>query len=210
MFEDIVSAAERLIAERARPIVIALDGPSGAGKSTLASQLATKLPATVVPSDDFFAAEITAAEWDARSLAERTRDAIDWRRLRRTVLEPLRAGKHATWHPFDFAAGERTDGTYPMSTETVQRAPAPVIIVEGAYSTRPELADLIDLAILVDAPLSVRHERQAARDSPAFLEAWHRRWDAAEELYFTQIRPSTHFDFVINSVTEASLRRESP
>lgn len=143
--------------------------------------------------------------------APRVRDAIDWQRLRRTVLEPLRAGEYATWHPFDFAAGERPDGTYPMSTEMVQRAPAPVIIVEGAYSTRPELVDLIDLAILVVAPLSVRHERQAARDSPAFLEAWHRRWGAAEEFYFTKLRPSAHFDFVINSsATEASVRRGSP
>ena len=197
MLESIVAAAEKLLAKRGAPIVIALDGPTGAGKSTVAGKLAALLPAAVVPSDDFFAADITAAEWDARSTAERARDCVDWRRLRRDALEPLRAGKSAAWYPFDFAAGERPDGTYPMSTELVRRRPAPVIIVDGAYSARPELADLVDLAVLVDPPVSIREDRLAARDAPAFREAWNRRWAEAERFYFTEVSPKSRFDFVI-------------
>ncbi len=191
---------EQLLNSRHAPIVVALDGPSGSGKSSLARELAASTRATVIPTDDFFAAELTAADWDARSAAERARDALDWRRLRQSALEPLRAGQRALWYPFDFAAGVRPDGSYSMSTTAVRREPAPVVIVEGAYCTRPELADLIDLAVLVDAPAAIRHERLAAREEPAFLEAWHRRWDDAEAFYFTHVRPAASFDLVVPQV----------
>jgi len=78
-----------------------------------------------------------------------------------------------------------------------KRYPAPVIVLEGAYSARPELADLIDLTVLVDAPLQLRLARLAAREAPSFLEAWHRRWDDAEAHYFTHVRPPSSFDLVV-------------
>lgn len=187
---------------RGAPIVIALDGPSGSGKSTIARELAAETHATLIPTDDFFAAQLTAAEWDARSAAERARDVLDWRRLR-VVLEALRQGQPAHWYPFDFAAGERADGSYPMSTTPVEREPAPLIIVEGAYSTRPEVGDLIDLTVLVDAPIAIRHERLAARESRAFIEAWHRRWDDAERFYFTHVRPASSFTVIIDTTADA-------
>lgn len=100
------------------------------------------------------------------------------------ALEPLRAGRTAVWHAFDFAAGVRADGSYGMSTESVRRDPAPVLILDGAYSSRPELADLVDCTILVEAPSATRHARLARREDGAFLEAWHERWDGAEDYYF--------------------------
>ncbi len=73
------------------PIVVALDGPSGSGKSTLASLVAEALGATRVPCDDFFAAGIPAAGWDARTPAQRAADAIDWRPApRRSHRAPAR------------------------------------------------------------------------------------------------------------------------
>lgn len=193
---DAVCAARK---RRSGPLLIALDGPCGAGKSTAAAAVATAIPAVIVPSDDFFAADITSAEWDARSAPERARDAIDWRRLRRDALEPLRAGQPAAWQPFDFESGERPDGTYGMSATLVRREPAPLIIVEGAYSTRPELADLIDLSLLIDAPADVRERRLAAREAAAFLLAWHARWDGAEAFYFAHVRPGSAFDLIVST-----------
>lgn len=188
---------ERMLGELGAPVVVAIDGRSGAGKSTIAAQLAAAMQAALVPGDDFFAAELTANDWDSRSPRERARDAIDWRRLRRCALEPLRAGQPAVWHAFDFTAGERADGSYGMSQESIRRDPARVIILDGAYSSRPELADLIHCAILVEAPHATRNARLARREDAAFLVAWHRRWDAAEDYYFTEIRPPSSFDIVV-------------
>ena len=126
--------------------------------------------------------------------------AIDWRRLRQEALEPLLAGKVASWHPFDFAAGNRSDGTYAMAAEPVERTPRRVIVLEGAYSCCPELADLIDLTVLVVAPMAERQRRIAEREvDHEWTDAWHARWDAAEEYYFTNIRPASSFDLVIRS-----------
>ena len=197
--QTIVAAARGLLSDGTAPILIALDGASGTGKSVLADLVAEVLGATIVPSDDFFAADIAHAEWESRGPAERAADAIDWRRLRRDALEPLRAGKPAAWHAFDFEAGIRPDGTYAMRTDFERRDPAQVIVLEGAYSTRPELADLIDLSVLVDAPVSVRDARLARREDASFLNAWHARWDAAEAYYFTYVRPPSCFDLVVST-----------
>ena len=187
---------------------------SGSGKSTLAALVAAELEAVIVPGDDFFAAEITDAEWDLFDAPGRARAAIDWRRLRREALEPLIAGRAASWHPFDFAAGTRPDGSYPRSAETEVRQPGSVIVVDGAYSCRPELADLIDVAVLVDVPVSERHLRLASRDDKAFSDAWHARWDAAEDHYFTRIRPASSFDLVVAvhrvRITDERERRARP
>ena len=80
----------------------------------------------------------------------------------------------------------------------LRREPAPVIIVEGAYSARAELADPIDLSILIDVPAAVREQRLAAREAAAFLAAWHARWDAAESFYFEHIRPAVTFDLIVD------------
>ncbi len=197
-------AVHDLIAEiRARaadaPIfMISFDGRSGAGKSTLASVVSSALGATTVPSDDFFAAELSDSEWDRRTAEERANDAIDWRRLRRDALEPLRKGSLARWFAFDFAAGARPNGSYPMVTTATERAPSKLVILDGAYSSRQELADLIDLSVLVEVDPAQRQRRLAAREDAAFLEAWHARWDDAEEYYFGRVRPPASFDLVFD------------
>jgi uridine kinase len=197
--DSILSAVHPRLAGRAAPFLLALDGPSGAGKSTLAAALAAALPSVVlVSSDDFYAAHVPSAEWDLMPPAERAAQAVDWRRLRVEALEPLKAGRPARWRPFDFEAVQ-ADGTYPLRAAPEVRAPAAVIVLDGAYSSRPELADLIDLSVLVEAPAAVRRTRLAAREPAAFLVEWHARWDAAEAYFFGQVRPPSAFDLVVST-----------
>lgn len=194
--DTIVAEIHKRMANGKRPFLVALDGGSGAGKSTLAALLAERLNAAHIPSDDFYAAYISDAEWEARTAQQKASDAIDWRRLRAQALEPLLAGKPARWHPFDFAKLQ-PDGTYPLSTDWVERPPADVIVLDGAYSTRPELLNLIDLTVLVDVPIAERHRRLDAREPADFLASWHARWDESEAYYFTHVRPKSAFDLVV-------------
>jgi uridine kinase len=193
----LVPEIEARLKGRSRPLLVAIDGPSGSGKSDLAALLARALDAVVVPSDDFYASHVTDADWAARSPAQRAADVIDWRRLRVEALEPLLAGRTATWYPFDFETGPRPDGTFPLATSPTTRDPAAVVVLDGAYSSRPELADLIDLSVFVDVPPAERHRRLAERDGSAYTDAWQARWAVAEDYYFTVLRPRSSFDLVV-------------
>lgn len=199
----VAAAIRRRAAGRAAPLLVGLDGGSGAGKSTLAAALVAELGATSIDGDDFFANDRPDAAWDVLSPAERAAACIDWRRLRAEALAPLLAGRAATWQPCDFArpgAG--------LAARTVTRRPAAVIVLDGIYSCRPELADLIDLSVLVEAPAALRRRRHDVREGGAEA-AWHARWDPAEAYYFAHVRPATWFDLVVDTATGEVRWREA-
>lgn len=210
MKRSLEAAIRELLEAHDAPVLVALDGGSGAGKSTLAARISRDFGAALVQGDDFYAVTISDAQWDARTPAARAKDVIDWRRLRREALEPLLEGAPARWHPPDFGAGPRPDGTYAMQEAWVELQPSPLVVLDGAYSTQPSLADLIALSVLVDVPIDIRHARLSLREDASFLAKWHARWDPAEAHYFTHVRPPSSFDWVVSgpSLTEESAHGE--
>lgn len=173
------------------PVMVAIDGRSGGGKSTLAAEIARSSPScAVVEGDDFYAGG-SEAHWDALSAAEKVANGIDWRR-QRPVLEALRRGEPGSWNGFDW---DRFDGS--LRAEVTVCEPAGIVILEGAYSARPELSDLLDLRVLVDVPESVRLARLRARGGDEWHEQWFDRWSSAEDHYFAQVVPEAGFDLVL-------------
>jgi uridine kinase len=195
---QIVAQIQKLAARCSGPYTVAVDGGSGAGKSTLARILAKQLQAALIPMDDFYAADIPDHRWDSFTIEERFRKSFDWNRLREQAIKPLQIGLPARWITFDFVSGLREDGTYGMESEPKMLQPADVILIEGAFSASPPLADLVDYTILVDVPLQVRNARTAAREDPVFLERWHQLWDPVENYYHHQLRPQTYYDLVVS------------
>lgn len=188
-FEATVDALAARITQLARatahPVVVALDGRSGSGKSTLAARLAGRLPGCgVIEGDDFYAGG-TGLRSDPP--AERAAACIDWRR-QRAVLQALRAGRTARWQAFDWDA---FDGSL-CATPTVL-APAPVVLLEGTYSARPELADLLDLRVRVTTPDALRLARLQAREGG--IGPWEAQWLDAEVAWFA--RPDLAFDVTV-------------
>lgn len=197
-FSEARSAIERIrgLAQTRSPIVIALDGRSGTGKSTLSAWIAAQVGASVIDQDDFYAGgEIDA--WEPLTAREKADRVIDWRRVRAEALQPLRAGVGASWHPFNW---ETLDGLAPG---LIKAEPSNKMILDGAYSSRPELADLIDLSILVTLPDAVRRARLMLREGDELVSEWHAVWDEAEEYYFGTVRPPEAFDLVINRPFDA-------
>ena len=191
---------ERLRTEVQRPIVVALDGGSGAGKTTIAQRLMRLTAVALVPLDDFYQTVIPETEWPHKTVEQRLNGVFNWSRVRSEALEPLRAGRPGRWHTFDFMRGIGKAGTYNLKKEVTEVAPAPTILVEGAYSASPPLRDLIDLAVLVDVQNKRRHLRTAARgDDTEFLAKWHAIWDEVETHYFQYVCPPESFDLVIRN-----------
>jgi uridine kinase len=177
-------------AGRPDPTLVALDGRSAAGKSTLAAVVAPVVGAAVIDGDDFYSGG-SAETWDAMSAAEKASHCIDWRR-QRPVLETLARGERASWRSYDWQADDGSLADPPVICD-----PASVIILDGAYSARPELADLFHLRVLLDAPADLRERRLVQREGEDFRVDWNRRWDDAEQWYFAEVMPPEAFDLVL-------------
>jgi uridine kinase len=186
----LIHRIDRLVGQRANPLVVALDGWSGAGKSTLAVLVAERTGAAVICGDDFYAGG-TPEHWDAMKPSAKVAHCVDWRR-QRSVLTDLANGRRASWLPYDW---EHDDGSFSGTPLTCE--PASVVILEGAYSARPELADLLDLRVLLDVPKRIRRQRLLQREADRYRAEWEDRWAAAEEHYFTHVMPPCAFDLVL-------------
>ena len=173
---------------RAVPFVVAIDGRSGVGKSTLADRLAAHLPATVIEGDDFYAGGVGILGDSPQSRAAR---CIDWQ-SQRPVLSDLRAGRATRYHAFDWDA---FDGR--LSADATHVAPAGIIILEGVYSARPELRDLVDTRVLVTVPDSLRLSRLIAREGE--IGPWETQWHEAEDWYFAHDAPAAAFELTIDA-----------
>ena len=147
--------------------------------------MADAIGATVIESDDFYAGG-SGESWDAMSAADKAAYVIDWR-AQRPVLDALHRGEPVSYHPYDWD-DEANDGWAPHVVTVV---PAPVVILDGAYSARPELADLLDLRVLLLIDDDVRRAQLLAREGDRYRSDWEARWTEAELHYFGTVMPPT-------------------
>lgn len=195
--QTVLQRVRMLRASSTATIVVGIDGRSGAGKTTLAAAITAlaSTPVTVIEGDLFYAGGRDET-WDRRSAMEKVDWVIDWRR-QRPVLEALRAGEPVRWHRFDWDAEDWDDPVAPFDGEPMCSEPAPIVVLEGAYSCRPELHDLLDLRVLLAAADGVRRRQLLERDGATYRADWEARWVEAEEHYFGSVMPPSRFDLVI-------------
>jgi uridine kinase len=198
------SVRDGLRTVRARPLVVGLDGRSGGGKTTLAATLANRLAAAsppvdvaVVGGDDFYAGG-SAATWDARSTAELADRVMDWRR-QRDVLVALRERGVASWSPFDWRSDRWDTDEVPLLDEPTTCRAGDVVVLEGAYSCRPELHPHLDLLVLLDPPRAVRRAQLLQREGDCLRSDWDVRWASAEDHYFGSTMTPDRFDLVLGA-----------
>jgi len=182
-------------ARSAAPLVIAIDGHGAAGKSTIAGQVAAAAGAALIHTDDFLtepAGPISGGPGPGGAgLAIGC--YYDWGRLRAEAIEPLRAGRAVSFRSSDPGQRSAADGNWAGGTVTVQ--PSSLIVVEGVSSGAPALSDLVNRSVLVDTPVGERMARLRGRVQP---EEWDDDWLAAEQAYFSLVRPPSSFDLVVS------------
>lgn len=201
--EALIARLLELTLSGTNPVFMGLDGRSGAGKSTLAAAVASgfddttarNVQVTVIEGDQFYAGG-SAAMWDRRSAADKAGQVIDWRR-QRGVLEALRSRGVAEWHPFDWDHEDWDSAGVPLAPKVTVARATPVVVLEGAYSCRPELHDLLDLRVLLDVPRDVRRRQLLEREGDAYRTDWEGRWSVAEDHYFGSVMPPENFDLVL-------------
>src|SRR6266478_492067 len=158
--DEMVRAACSLIEGRkveGKRLFVAIDGGAGAGKSMLARGIRDQLgSASILRTDDFF------RPLNGHPIASLAPEKLyelyfQWMRMRDEALIPLRRSETAKYQRYDWTEDSLTEW------ESVE--PEEIVLVEGVYSSRPELRSMLDAVIFVDAPRAERLKRILARDS---------------------------------------------
>ncbi|MEU9005142.1 AAA family ATPase, partial [Streptomyces sp. NPDC048551] len=167
--------------------IVAIDGTGGSGKSTLAAAVAGHLDGAVIVHVDDFYRPMPDGEREQLDAEQGYHRYFDWERLRDQVLIPLRDGRATRYQVYDWTTGQL--GAWR------ELAPGTVVIVEGVYSTRPELAHYYHFTTYVDTPRRVCLQRVRARgENP---EEWIERWRAAEDHYLHTTWPQTRAKLLV-------------
>src|SRR5216684_666978 len=185
--DEMVRAARSLIEGRKREgkrLFVAIDGGAGAGKAMLARGIHDQLESvSILRTADFFRPlnEHPIAHLSAEKLYELY---FRWQQMHDEALIPLHRGETAKYQRYDWS----TD----RLQEWVSVEPAEIVLVEGVYSSRPELRPMLDVTIFVEAPRTERLRRVLARDpNPG---NWLTPWMSAEDWYLNQIRAQATAD----------------
>jgi uridine kinase len=191
--DEMVRAACSLIERRkveGKRLFVAIDGGAGAGKSMLARGIHDHLKSmSILRTDDFFRPlnEHPIARMAPEKLYELY---FPWDRMRDEALIPLHRGDTARYQRYDWATDRLADW---VSVE-----PNEIVLVEGVYSSRPELRPMLDAVIFVEAPRVERLRRIFARDASSSTD-WITPWMTAEDWYLNQIRPQETADLILLS-----------
>jgi uridine kinase len=193
-----MSPAERiavhLVSIPGQPVVrVAVDGVDGVGKTTFADLLGALLAArgrsVVRASVDGFHNPRAVRYRTGRTPEGFYRDSYDYAALRHHLLDPLSPGGSRRYRSAVF---DHVTDSAAVADEQV--APeGSVLILDGLFLHRPELAACWDFSILLDAPFEVTVPRGAAR-GPGFGDPdpaapSNVRYIEGNRLYFREARP---------------------
>lgn len=161
-------------------MVIGIAGGTGSGKTTITGQISERLgdEVTVITHDNYYRAhhEMT---YEERTLLNYDHPDAYETELLVEHLAALRRGESVEVPVYDFTTYDRTD-----RTTTVK--PSRAIIVEGiVIFAHPELRDLMDVKVFVDADADVRILRRILRD----VQERGRSLESVINQYLTTVKP---------------------
>jgi hypothetical protein len=186
-----------------RRVVVAIDGVDGAGKTVLGRELA----ALVVPhreahrvSVDGFHRPRSQRYAHGRTAETFYRDSYDHDAIRQRLVEPFRAGE--PW----------VRAVHDVEREVVvDRAPEPaagpgaLLLVDGIFLHRPELADLWDAGVWLQVPFEVSVPRGNARfgavlaDEADPASAVNARYVGGQRIYLAAVDPADRATWVLDN-----------
>ncbi|WP_143234723.1 uridine kinase [Paractinoplanes atraurantiacus] len=181
---------------------VAVDGVDGVGKSTFAAHLAGELsdrgrPVVHVSADDFHHPRVIRYRRGRDSPEGFFLDSYDYSALVREVLEPFAPGGSRR---FRRAAHDvRTDEALDLDWEVAPEGT--VLVVDGLFLHRDELAGLFEFSVFLDAPFEVTVPRMAARDGshPDPRHPSLARYVGGQRLYFATCDPHSRAGVVIDN-----------
>ncbi len=177
-------------------VALGISGGTGSGKTTVAEEIAKALGpenSVIIHQDSYYL--------DRSMLPLDTRDrinfdhpsAFDWKLLKEHIYA-LRNGKPIQKPVYNFH-------THSRMPDTVRVVPRPVVLIEGILVfDDPELREMMDVKVYVDADADVRFIRRLDRD----VRERGRSVESIVEQYLSTVRPM-HLQFVETSKRYADI-----
>jgi uridine kinase len=182
-------------------LAVAFDGPDAAGKTTLADRVARRLGQPVIRAgvDGFHLPRQVRYQRGSRSAEGYYRDSFDYPAITGQCLAPFRDGAPVIRTAgFDFRSDAARDAR--------QDVPAvAVLIFDGVFLLRPELAGRWDLAIYLRVAPETTLRRALARDRGLFgsdeetRRRYLGRYLPGQALYRAEAGPEEHAHIVIGN-----------
>ena len=194
----LATLADAIVAVRVpHPTRVRIDGVDAAGKTTLADELAALVRARGriairASTDSFHRPPAERYRLGRDSPLGFYRDSFDYAVLRRLLLDPLGPGGDLRYR----MAVESPDATAPADA---------VLLLDGIFLARPELADCWDFRIFVAIGEAESLRRGVERDA-SFLggeqearRRYERRYIPGQRLYLEEARPAETADAVLEN-----------
>ena len=181
---------------------VGVDGIDCAGKTTFADAFAGYLRSgghnvVRISVDDFHHTRAVRYRQGDSSADGFYEDAFDYRRLRDYVLDPLSDTGHGSYRAkaHDLA----TDAL--AECESLQALPGSIVVVDGLFLHRPEIASYWDVTVLLDVPFEVGVRRMATRDGTPddVADAAVQRYVGAQRRYFDECAPRSRATFTVDN-----------
>lgn len=180
------AAIDRKRSERPR-VLCAVEGGSASGKTTLSVLLQRVYGCTVFHMDDYF---LRPEQRTQARLAEPGGN-VDRERFYEEVLQPLCSGAPVRCRRYDCAAGQLLPA--------VEVQPAPLTVVEGAYSMHPMLAEQYDLSVFLRISAEAQRKRILQRNGPEIGQRFFDQWIPLEQRYFDALSPAERCDLILEA-----------
>ena len=176
-------------------MLIGIAGGTGSGKSTFTNRIKKQFgdDVTVIYHDNYYKCRDDIPFEERKKINYDHPDALETDMLIEHIKQ-LKAGKSVVCPVYDFSVHNRSD-------KTVVIKPSKVILVEGILVLQnPELCDLLDIKIFVEADADERILRRVLRD----VEERGRDLRGIIDQYLTTVKPM-HYRFVEPSKAKADI-----
>ena len=189
-----------------RPLRVAVDGRTASGKTTLSDELAEVLlgeDRDVIRTsvDGFHRPKADRYARGRHSPEGYYYDGRDLTAINALLLSPLGPGGNRYYRmaSFDLVNDEPIEQTAQIASQHA------ILIVDGTFLQRPELAPYWDLAIFVETTKGTSELRGVGRDTEllggidAARQLYATRYQPAYDLYESMCAPSSNADAVFNN-----------
>ncbi len=168
-------------------LTLGLSGGTGSGKTTIADEISKALGpdnAVIIHQDSYYLDRSLLPTDDRDRINFDHPSAFEWKLLKEHIRS-LRSGRPIQKPVYNFH-------THSRMPETTKVAPRPVLIIEGILVfDDPELREMMDIKVYVDADADVRFIRRLDRD----VRERGRSLESIVDQYMTTVRPM-HLQFV--------------